>query len=78
MRTLNKTDGKFSEEDEALFRVFVYQTTIAVENFQRCGLFAHKVRSHAKMTLVAYLAVLAVAVPYWATVGEPLLTQPGK
>ena len=30
------------------------------------------------MTFVAYLVVLAVAVPYWAAVGEPLLTQPGK
>ena len=30
------------------------------------------------MTLVAYLVVLAVAVPYWAAVGEPLLTPPGR
>ena len=26
----------------------------------------------AWMTLVAYVVVLAVALPYWATVGEPL------
>jgi anion transporter len=29
------------------------------------------------MTLVAYLVVLAVALPYWVLVGEPLLVQPG-
>jgi anion transporter len=27
------------------------------------------------MTLVSYLVVLTVAVPYWAAIGEPLLTQ---
>jgi sodium-dependent dicarboxylate transporter 2/3/5 len=30
------------------------------------------------MTLVAYLVVLAVALPYWAVVGEPLLTPAGR
>ena len=29
------------------------------------------------MTLVAYLVVLCVALPYWAAVGEPLYLLPG-
>jgi hypothetical protein len=28
------------------------------------------------MTLVAYIVVLAVALPYWALVGEPLRVAP--
>ena len=34
----------------------------------RCGVW---------MTLVAYVVVLAVALPYWAMVGEPLRPRPG-
>jgi sodium-dependent dicarboxylate transporter 2/3/5 len=30
------------------------------------------------MTLVAYLVVLVVALPYWAAVGEPLVMRPGE
>jgi di/tricarboxylate transporter len=30
------------------------------------------------MTLVAYLVVPAVALPYWAAVGEPLVMRPGE
>jgi solute carrier family 13 (sodium-dependent dicarboxylate transporter), member 2/3/5 len=30
------------------------------------------------MTLVAYLVVLVIALPYWAAVGEPLVTRPGE
>ncbi len=30
------------------------------------------------MTLVAYLIVFGVALPYWASVGEPLLMRPGS
>lgn len=30
------------------------------------------------MTLVAYLVVLVVALPYWAAVGEPLVMSPGE
>jgi sodium-dependent dicarboxylate transporter 2/3/5 len=30
------------------------------------------------MTLIAYLVVLMVALPYWAAVGEPLLLRPGE
>ncbi|MBI3329020.1 MAG: anion permease [Nitrospinae bacterium] len=30
------------------------------------------------MTLVAYLVVLVVALPYWAAVGEALLLKPGE
>jgi preprotein translocase subunit Sec63 len=29
------------------------------------------------MTLVAYLVVLGVALPYWSAVGEPSLRKPG-
>jgi solute carrier family 13 (sodium-dependent dicarboxylate transporter), member 2/3/5 len=30
------------------------------------------------MTLVAYLVVLLIALPYWAAVGEPLVMRPGE
>ena len=30
------------------------------------------------MTLVAYVVVLLIALPYWAAVGEPLLMSPGE
>jgi di/tricarboxylate transporter len=30
------------------------------------------------MTLVAYLVVLAIALPYWAAVGEPPVMRPGE
>ncbi len=30
------------------------------------------------MTLVAYLVVLVIALPYWAAVGEPLVMRPGE
>ena len=31
---INKQGGAFTQEDEALFRAFTYQTAIAVENFR--------------------------------------------
>lgn len=34
----------------------------------RCGLW---------MTLVAYVVVLLVALPYWSVVGEPLVVRSG-
>jgi di/tricarboxylate transporter len=30
------------------------------------------------MTLVAYLVVLLIALPYWAAAGEPLVMRPGE
>ena len=53
MQILNKTDGKFSEQDEALFRVFVYQTAIAVENFQ---LHKRMMANHEKLLILLDVA----------------------
>jgi len=53
MQILNKRDGKFSEQDEALFRIFVYQTAIAVENFQ---LYKRMMANHEKLLILLDVA----------------------
>ncbi|UCD32644.1 MAG: GAF domain-containing protein [Desulfobacterales bacterium] len=50
---LDKKDDGFSPEDEALFRAFAYQTTIAVENFQ---LYKKILSNHTKMAILLDVA----------------------
>src|SRR5206468_1731046 len=55
LQILNKIDGKFSKQDEALFRVFVYQTAITVENFQ---LYKRMMANHEKVLILLDVATL--------------------
>jgi adenylate cyclase len=50
---LNKNDGVFTEQDEALFHVFAYQTAIAVENFQ---LYKRMMANHEKLLILLDVA----------------------
>ena len=50
---VNKKDDGFTLEDEALFRAFAYQTTIAVENFQ---LYKKILSNHGKMAIMLDVA----------------------
>ena len=50
---LDKEDEGFNQSDEALFRAFTYQTTIAVENFR---LYKKILSNHAKMAILLDVA----------------------
>jgi adenylate cyclase len=53
IQVINKHDGKFTTEDEALFRAFTFQTAIAVENFH---LYSRMMASHKKLTILLDVA----------------------
>lgn len=53
VQVINKADGVFTKEDEALFRAFTFQTAIAVENFH---LYQRIVSSHEKMVTLLDVA----------------------
>jgi adenylate cyclase len=50
---LDKEDGGFNQNDEALFKAFAFQTTIAVENFQ---LYKKILSNHGKMAILLDVA----------------------
>jgi adenylate cyclase len=53
IQLINKKEGVFDRDDEALFRAFAYQTTIAVENFY---LYRKMLASHEKMGILLDVA----------------------
>ena len=53
IQVINKKDGAFTADDEALFRAFAYQTAIAVENFH---LYKRMMVNHEKMLILLDVA----------------------
>jgi adenylate cyclase len=53
VQVINKHNGGFTKEDEALFRALTFQTAIAVENFY---LYARMVANHKKLTIMLDVA----------------------
>lgn len=53
VQVINKHRGFFSQDDEALFRAFTYQTAIAVENFH---LYRRILAGHNKMAILLDVA----------------------
>ena len=56
LEVINKHDGLFTSDDEALFRAFTYQTAIALENFL---LYQRIVASHEKVAILLDVAISA-------------------
>jgi serine phosphatase RsbU (regulator of sigma subunit) len=53
IQVINKKKGAFDDDDEALFRAFAYQTSIAVENF---SLYKKILINHGKMAILLDVA----------------------
>jgi adenylate cyclase len=53
VQLLNKKEGVFTEQDEALFHIFAYQTAIAVENFH---LYKRMMANHEKLLILLDVA----------------------
>ena len=53
LQVINKKDGSFGKDDEAFFRVFAYQTAVAVENFH---LYKKMLNAQGKMAILLDVA----------------------
>ena len=53
LQVINKKEGSFDKDDEALFRAFAYQTAIAVENFH---LYKKMLNAQGKMVILLDVA----------------------